>query len=73
MESVWLRNRHVWNLRAAPVIRIPKEYDMTSRHWLIIAALTALPILQACGPAVGAAGVIAADAIYEEETGERLF
>ena len=46
---------------------------MTSRHWLIIAALTALPILQACGPAVGAAGVIAADAIYEEETGRELF
>jgi hypothetical protein len=40
---------------------------------LPILALLALPLLNACAPAAGAAGVIAADAIYEEETGRELF
>jgi hypothetical protein len=35
--------------------------------------LLALPLLQACAPAVGAGAAIAADTIYEEETGENLF
>lgn len=42
------------------------------RLWPIL-VLLALPLLQACAPAVGAGAVIAADTIYEEETGENLF
>jgi hypothetical protein len=45
---------------------------MLKHPWLIL-LFAALPLLNACGPAVGAAGVIAADAIVEEETGEGLF
>jgi hypothetical protein len=45
---------------------------MLKSPWIIL-ALMALPLLNACGPAIGAGGVIAADAIYEEETGEELF
>ncbi len=40
--------------------------------WIIL-ALMALPILSACGPAIGAGGAIVADEIYERETGEELF
>jgi hypothetical protein len=45
---------------------------MLKHHWLIL-VFAALPLLNACAPAVGAAGAIAADTIYEEETGENLF
>jgi hypothetical protein len=45
---------------------------MPKHLWLIL-ALVALPLLQACAPAVGAGAAIAADTIYEEETGENLF
>ena len=45
---------------------------MTKSPWIIL-ALLALPVLNACGPAIGAAGAIGADAVYEEETGRELF
>jgi hypothetical protein len=72
MDSVWLRNPHVWNPSAPTEIEAGKETPMLKHHWLIL-AFAALPLLNACAPAVGAGAAIAADQIYEEETGDDLF
>jgi hypothetical protein len=45
---------------------------MLKHSWLVL-VFAALPLLNGCGPAIGAAGAIAADEIYEQETGENLF
>ena len=45
---------------------------MLKHPWLVL-VFAALPLLNACAPAVGAGAAIAADEIYEEETGENLF
>jgi len=45
---------------------------MTKHPWLVLAFL-ALPLLNACAPAVGAGAAVVADEAYEAETGEDLF
>lgn len=47
---------------------------MTHRFWPCLALLGGLTALQACGPAIGAGAIVAADQIVEEEEGgEGLF
>ncbi|GEM_PF-5705440 len=46
---------------------------MRTKLFLILSLMLGGTVLSNCGPAVGAAGTVAADEAYEEETGEELF
>ena len=45
---------------------------MLKHPWLIL-AFAAMPLLNACAPAVGAGAAVVADEAYEQETGNDLF
>jgi len=46
---------------------------MRTKLFLILSLMLSGTVLSNCGPAVGAAGAVAADEAYEEETGDELF
>lgn len=46
---------------------------MTTKLWLILALLLAGTGLSACGPAIGAAGAVAADNAAEDDGDDGLF
>lgn len=46
---------------------------MTTKLWLVLTLLLSATALSACGPAIGAAGVIAADEVAEDDGDDGLF
>jgi hypothetical protein len=71
METVWLPP-DVAEPEGGTGVQDERRPAMLKSPWIIL-ALLALPLLNACGPAIGAGGAIVADEVYERETGDELF